>query len=79
MYNGTCHLGMIFVAPLEDFPTPTDPDPGDRRCKLTGIGADSDIEGRFMAPFFIGWKREAVLQQTGNIYDIYYTVRPNSS
>jgi hypothetical protein len=65
-------LGMVFVVPPEDFSTPIDPEPGDRRCKLPGIGADSGVEPRFMAPFFMEWKREAVLRQTGNIYDVYY-------
>ena len=65
-------LGMVFVVPPEDFSTPIDPEPGDRRCKLLGIGADSGVEPRFMAPFFMEWKREAVLRQTGNIYDVYY-------
>jgi hypothetical protein len=49
---------MVFVVPPDDFSTPIDPDPGDRRCKLPSVGADSGIEPRFMAPFFMEWKRE---------------------
>ena len=67
---------MVFVVPPDDFSTQIDPDPGDRRCKLPNIGADGVIEPRFLAPFFIEWKREVVLRRTGvngrRIYDVYY-------
>ena len=65
-------LGLVIMAPPEDFPTPINPDPGDKRRSLPGIGADSSIEPQFMSLFFVGWRREAVLRRTGSIYDIYY-------
>ena len=65
-------LGLVFVAPPEDFPTPINPDPDDKRCKLPGIGADSGIEPQFMVPFFMGLRREDVLRRTGHVYDVYY-------